>query len=87
MTGWTANFADTKRQKALRLIVLKGQERTLHHQRDLMRRDLGYELQQHCRAGPKSAKAVELEERIRANMVEWTDLIVEIRALKGEKAA
>ena len=68
MSGWTANFADTKRQKALRLIVLKGEERRLHHARDLLRRDLGYELQQHCRTAKKTAEAIALEQRIHANI-------------------
>ena len=57
--------------RRIRLITLQGQERTLAHQRELLRANWADELQQHCRAGPKTAEAIVLEQRIRAVHAEW----------------
>ena len=86
MSGWTARRDDHERARSLRLIVLRGRERKLAHERDLMRRDLAYEMHQHCRVGPKTSEAIELEQKIQSNMAEWLDLINELRALQSQRA-
>jgi hypothetical protein len=59
----------------------------LHHQRDLLRRDLGYELQQRCGTGPKTPEAIALEQKIHAVHTEWLGIIAEIREVQKGAAA
>jgi hypothetical protein len=78
---------DADRMNAIRLLHLCGQRDQLQHQRDLLRRDLAYELQQRCRNGQRTPEAIALEERIRANLAEWQVIITEIRELQSVRTA
>ena len=84
--SWAARFTDTDRQRSLRLLVLKGEERRLDHARALLRQDLSVELQRRCRAGHKTAAAIALEHRISAVHAEWQTIIEEIRELRSTAA-
>ena len=87
MSGWAANFADSQRQRALRLIVAKGEERRLDHERAKLRQDLSIELQRRCRNGQKTAEAIALEQKIHAVHQQWLGIIAEIRELQRGAAA
>jgi hypothetical protein len=79
---FTARFTDTQRMTT---IHLRGRRDQLAHERDLMRRDLAYELQRRCRDGRRTPAAVALEEAIRINLDEWHLLVAEIRELESRE--
>ena len=54
MSGWPAHFTDSDRQRALRLLALKGQRDRLDHERAKLRQDLSVELQRRCRNGQRT---------------------------------
>jgi hypothetical protein len=81
----TARFTDTQRMTTIRLIHLRGRRDQLAHERDLMRRDLAYELQRRCRDGRRTPAAVALQEAIRINLDEWHLLVAEIRELESRE--